>query len=199
VQLAIFMGPAVRSQQHGIGYLFVGRGVGAHGCKVCLSVYHVRLPARLPCLRRAGLPVRLLRRRCEAKLALPRGGGNPSRTTRIFIARIPPSVSDQQFRSYFEQFGAVQDAYMPKDVSKVSHRGIGFVTFAASDSVEQARRSAPVSVGLSVLLPSEASRPPSVRQWPAPPGFCPCVCPSTLYAAARLRPPALCTRKSDRD
>ena len=29
-----------------------------------------------------------------------------------------------------------QDAYMPKDASKQSHRGIGFVTFANSDSVE---------------------------------------------------------------
>ena len=31
---------------------------------------------------------------------------------------------------------AVQDAYMPKDASKQSHRGIGFVTFSSSDSVE---------------------------------------------------------------
>ena len=30
----------------------------------------------------------------------------------------------------------LQDAYMPKDASKQSHRGIGFVTFASSDSVE---------------------------------------------------------------
>lgn len=47
-------------------------------------------------------------RRCEAKLALPRGGGNPSRTTRIFVARILPGVTDQAFREYFEQFGVVQ-------------------------------------------------------------------------------------------
>ncbi len=31
---------------------------------------------------------------------------------------------------------AAQDAYMPKDASKQSHRGIGFVTFSSSDSVE---------------------------------------------------------------
>ena len=45
------------------------------------------------------------------------------------MARIPAHVSDDQFRAYFAQYGAVQDAYMPKDASKVGHRGIGFVTF----------------------------------------------------------------------
>lgn len=75
-------------------------------------------------------------RRCEAKYALPEGKVASIRTTRIFVARIPASVTDSEFRSYFEQFGTVQDAYMPKDPSKQGHRGIGFVTFASPDSVE---------------------------------------------------------------
>lgn len=76
-------------------------------------------------------------RRCEAKFALPEGKVGSARTTRIFVARIPSSVPDAQFRAYFEQFGAVQDAYMPKDPSKQGHRGIGFVTYASADSVER--------------------------------------------------------------
>jgi hypothetical protein len=44
----------------------------------------------------------------QAKYALPRGGGPAPRTTRIFVARIPLSVGDAQFRAYFEQFGQVQ-------------------------------------------------------------------------------------------
>lgn len=75
-------------------------------------------------------------RRCEAKFALPCGGSTSNRTTRIFVARIPSAVSDQQFRSYFEQFGIVQDAYMPKDAFKQGHRGIGFVTYASAEPVE---------------------------------------------------------------
>ncbi|KAK2080552.1 hypothetical protein QBZ16_000405 [Prototheca wickerhamii] len=47
-------------------------------------------------------------RRCEARLALPEG----------------------------KRFGAVQDAYMPKDPSKQGHRGIGFVTYARAESVD---------------------------------------------------------------
>lgn len=82
-------------------------------------------------------------RRCEAKLALPRGGASPSRTTRIFVARILPGVTDEAFKAHFEQYGTVQDAYMPKDASKLGHRGIGFVTFASPDSVEAVISAAP--------------------------------------------------------
>ena len=46
--------------------------------------------------------------RLQAKYALPRGGGPAPRTTRIFVARIPPIVSDVEFRQYFEGFGQVQ-------------------------------------------------------------------------------------------
>ncbi|KAK9785263.1 hypothetical protein WJX73_006069 [Symbiochloris irregularis] len=40
-------------------------------------------------------------------------------------------------QAYWEDFGAVQDAYMPKDVSKAGHRGIGFVTFNGSEALER--------------------------------------------------------------
>lgn len=38
---------------------------------------------------------------------------------------------------YQKSLPAVQDAYMPKDVSKAGHRGIGFVTFQGSDALER--------------------------------------------------------------
>ena len=49
----------------------------------------------------------------QAKYALPRGGGPAPRTTRIFVARIPPMVSDVEFRQYFERFGQVQVSQHP--------------------------------------------------------------------------------------
>lgn len=81
-------------------------------------------------------------RRCEAKIALPKtllqGDMAPQqRTARIFVARIPASVTESQFRGYFEKYGRLQDAYMPKDHSKQAYRGIGFVTFASPESVEK--------------------------------------------------------------
>ncbi|GFH06580.1 RNA-binding protein Musashi 1 [Haematococcus lacustris] len=69
--------------------------------------------------------------------AFTQGDPMPPRTTRIFVARIPPTVTELQFRSYFETYGKLQDAYMPKDHNKQSFRGIGFVTFAIPESVEK--------------------------------------------------------------
>lgn len=46
-------------------------------------------------------------------------------------------MTDLEFRAYFEKFGKLQDAYMPRDHSRQMYRGIGFVTFASPESVEK--------------------------------------------------------------
>ncbi|XVF17685.1 hypothetical protein REPUB_Repub10bG0144900 [Reevesia pubescens] len=58
------------------------------------------------------------------------------KVTRIFVARIPLTVDESTFRSHFEQYGEITDLYMPKDQVSKAHRGIGFITFASADSVE---------------------------------------------------------------
>lgn len=80
--------------------------------------------------------VLLLQNLLQSELA-PAAAAMAARTTRIFVARIPQSVTDTQFRSYFEKFGRLQDAYMPRDHSRQMYRGIGFVTFASPESVEK--------------------------------------------------------------
>ncbi|XP_052196047.1 uncharacterized protein LOC127803670 [Diospyros lotus] len=74
----------------------------------------------------------------EVKVATPKEEMRaPSKkVTRIFVARIPPSVTEAAFRSYFEQYGDITDLYMPKDPRTKGHRGIGFITFASADSVD---------------------------------------------------------------
>lgn len=47
-------------------------------------------------------------RHCDAKQALPRGTANPSRETRLFVGRLPPSITDTELRDHFERFGKVQ-------------------------------------------------------------------------------------------
>jgi RNA recognition motif-containing protein len=91
-------------------------------------------------------------RQCETKYALPEGRVGSARTTRIFIARIPSSVTDTRFKQYFEQFGAIQDAYMPKHSSKQGHRGIGFVTYASAASVERIMSSVHLLDGKEVAI-----------------------------------------------
>ena len=50
-------------------------------------------------------------RRCDAKLALPRSSNAasaPVKVPRIFVARVPQTISDAQFKAYWEEFGPVQ-------------------------------------------------------------------------------------------
>ncbi|XP_058090032.1 uncharacterized protein LOC131236694 isoform X2 [Magnolia sinica] len=78
-------------------------------------------------------------RTLEVKVATPREEMVPTskKTTRIFVARIPLSVTDEDFHSYFMKYGPVIDAYMPKEPVSKQHRGIGFVTYENSDSVDK--------------------------------------------------------------
>ena len=89
-------------------------------------------------------------RAVEVKKAVPRGelrrdssssgegtGAQRSATARIFVARIKSTVTDADFRAYFEQFGPISDAYMPKDHVTREHRGIGFITYDSPGPVEE--------------------------------------------------------------
>ncbi|XP_020104678.1 heterogeneous nuclear ribonucleoprotein A/B isoform X2 [Ananas comosus] len=77
-------------------------------------------------------------RTLEVKVATPKEEmrGPAKKATRIFVARIPQTVDESMFRSYFESFGELTDLYMPKDHDSKGHRGIGFITFASSESVD---------------------------------------------------------------
>lgn len=56
----------------------------------------------------------------EAKKAVPKedhpsgkqptGGVSSQRTKKIFVGGLAPSVDEQAFRKYFEQYGSVEDA-----------------------------------------------------------------------------------------
>ncbi|XP_074308778.1 uncharacterized protein LOC141643493 [Silene latifolia] len=78
-------------------------------------------------------------RALEVKVATPKEEmlrSSSKKITRIFVARIAPSVTESTFRSHFEKYGEITDLYMPKDPTTKGHRGIGFITFASSDSVD---------------------------------------------------------------
>eukprot|EP00249_Psilotum_nudum_P012125 c23593_g1_i1 orf=490-1782(+) len=75
----------------------------------------------------------------EVKVATPKETMKPpsKKITRIFVARIPYQVDEDTFQRYFEKFGTVTDVYMPKDQGAKTHRGIGFITFEKSESVDK--------------------------------------------------------------
>jgi RNA-binding protein Musashi len=48
---------------------------------------------------------------------------------KIFVGGLAPSVGDQDFRQYFEEFGKITDAVVMIDRDTQRSRGFGFVTF----------------------------------------------------------------------
>ncbi|KAJ7538876.1 hypothetical protein O6H91_11G067000 [Diphasiastrum complanatum] len=110
----------------------------------------------------------------EVKIATPKEEMNktPSKKiTRIFVARIPSSVTDDTFRRYFEKYGTITDAFMPKDSRAKGHRGIGFVTFENSESVDKVMAEKHELAGSAIAVdratPKEESIKPAEKSAPS--------------------------------
>ncbi|XP_031473031.1 uncharacterized protein LOC116245669 isoform X2 [Nymphaea colorata] len=138
-------------------------------------------------------------RTLDVKVATPKEDMVPPfrKSTRIFVARIPSSVTDDIFHSYFSKYGAVIDAYMPKDPVTKQHRGIGFVTYENEDSVDQLMSESHELGGSTIAVdratPKEESRGYRMysQQFRTPRSFV--VSPSTGYeyvdSASRVEHP----------
>ncbi|OMP02003.1 hypothetical protein COLO4_11423 [Corchorus olitorius] len=88
----------------------------------------------------------------------------PKKVSRIFVARIPLTVDEEAFRSHFEEYGEITDLYMPKDQDTRSHRGIGFITFARSDSVDNVMSEDHEFDGARVIVDRATPREEELRQ-----------------------------------
>ncbi|MCO5557245.1 hypothetical protein L7F22_010806 [Adiantum nelumboides] len=90
----------------------------------------------------------------EAKKAVPReeqqsvnknnignGGGlapsSVARTKKIFVGGLASSVTESDFRNYFEQFGGITDVVVMYDHNTQRPRGFGFITFDSEDAVDR--------------------------------------------------------------
>ncbi|XP_031094276.1 RNA-binding protein Musashi homolog 2 [Ipomoea triloba] len=93
-------------------------------------------------------------RMLEVKIATPKEEmrAPAKKVSRIFVARIPPSVTEATFRSYFEKYGDITDLYMPKDPATKGHRGIGFITFTNAESVDDLMRDSHELGGSTVVV-----------------------------------------------
>jgi RNA-binding protein Musashi len=63
-------------------------------------------------------------------------GGN-IRTKKIFVGGLPPTLTDDGFRQYFEAFGLVTDVVIMYDQSTQRPRGFGFISFDSEDAVDR--------------------------------------------------------------
>eukprot|EP00899_Mesostigma_viride_P013207 jgi/Mesvir1/21888/Mv01957-RA.1 len=78
-------------------------------------------------------------RELEVRVASPKKESvstEAPRCTRIFVGKIPTSVSEAEVKEYFEKYGSMTDAYLPKDFATKRHRGIAFLTFSQPEAVE---------------------------------------------------------------
>ncbi|PRQ50460.1 putative nucleotide-binding alpha-beta plait domain-containing protein [Rosa chinensis] len=95
------------------------------------------------------------------------------KVTRLFVARIPQSVTKAKFRGHFGKYGEITDLYMPKDQGSKMHLGIGFITFENADSVENLMADTHELGGSNVVVdratPKEDDFKP-VSRMPAPQG-----------------------------
>ncbi|BBN00286.1 heterogeneous nuclear ribonucleoprotein A1/A3 [Marchantia polymorpha subsp. ruderalis] len=78
-------------------------------------------------------------RTVEAKKSVPRenmASTKGPKTKKIFVGGIPPSITDDEFKSYFTRFGNVVEHQIMQDHSTGRSRGFGFVTFDSEQTVE---------------------------------------------------------------
>ncbi|KAF7145743.1 hypothetical protein RHSIM_Rhsim04G0039900 [Rhododendron simsii] len=90
-------------------------------------------------------------RKVEAKKAVPRGDGNtmsrssssihgspgPIRTRKIFVGGLASTVTESDFKMYFEQFGIITDVVVTYDHNTRRPRGFGFITYDSEDAVDK--------------------------------------------------------------
>ncbi|CAH2044830.1 unnamed protein product [Thlaspi arvense] len=89
----------------------------------------------------------------EAKKAVPRDDqntinkssksnsiqGSPvsGRTKKIFVGGLPSSITESEFKMYFEEFGTTTDVVVMYDHNTQRPRGFGFVTYDSEEAVEK--------------------------------------------------------------
>ncbi|KAA8526582.1 hypothetical protein F0562_008215 [Nyssa sinensis] len=90
-------------------------------------------------------------RMVEAKKAVPRddqntmsrssssiqGSPGPGRTRKIFVGGLASTVTESDFKKYFEQFGTITDVVVMYDHNTQRPRGFGFITYDSEDAVDK--------------------------------------------------------------
>ncbi|OVA09425.1 RNA recognition motif domain [Macleaya cordata] len=66
------------------------------------------------------------------------GGGNNNhfRTKKIFVGGLAATLTEEEFKAYFEKFGRITDVVVMYDSATHRPRGFGFITFDSEEAVE---------------------------------------------------------------
>ncbi|KAL0843778.1 hypothetical protein Bca101_017024 [Brassica carinata] len=77
----------------------------------------------------------LLKRQASPIHHLMSPGGN--RTKKIFVGGLPSSITEAEFKNYFDQFGTIADVVVMYDHNTQRPRGFGFITFDSDEAVDR--------------------------------------------------------------
>ena len=105
----------------------------------------------------------------KAEPSQSRGAGGAAapedgRKLKVFVGALSKEISDEEFRAYFETFGALSDATVMRDGLGFA-RGFGFVTFAEEGAAEKC-----VQVGTHELKGKSSKVTHAVPRGKHPPG-----------------------------
>ncbi|CAL9759263.1 unnamed protein product [Musa acuminata subsp. burmannicoides] len=65
------------------------------------------------------------------------GAGSSIRSKKIFVGGLPPTLTEDGFRQYFEAYGTVTDAVVMYDQNTHRPRGFGFISFDSEDTADE--------------------------------------------------------------
>ncbi|KAI4303965.1 hypothetical protein MLD38_039541 [Melastoma candidum] len=64
-------------------------------------------------------------------------GGGEIKTKKIFVGGLPPTLTEDEFRQYFETYGNVTDVVIMYDQATQRPRGFGFISFDSEEAVDR--------------------------------------------------------------
>lgn len=137
-------------------------------------------------------------RKIEAKRAIPKRDMEKL-SKKLFIGGIPISLTQADFKKFFEQFGTVAEAQVMTERESGRSRGFGFVTFHEDEAVEKVLakqhsiQGKPVEVKRAEPKKVERARPiilPVPAYFPTPAGYSHAY-PTMAYASPAMYGQAL--------
>jgi RNA-binding protein Musashi len=87
------------------------------------------------------IPTRFSHLQIDPKRAIPRS--DTAKTDKLFVRALPPSCTQESFRAFWRQFGAITDATLMMDKETGRHRGFGFVNYERREDVDKVLQSGP--------------------------------------------------------
>jgi RNA recognition motif-containing protein len=111
-------------------------------------------------------------RKVEAKRAIPQSDMS-NHAKKIFVGGLPVSLTNYDFRKYFESFGKVLESQIMTDRDSGRSRGFGFITFEEEKTASEVLLSTHTISGKPVEVKQAEPKSPQVQTYPLTPLYIP--------------------------